>query len=107
MHGMHAWTSPITWPLNSTSTQLRRTTALPCPRACRLKLCISVTQRGLDVQKPNSQNQDPIFTNYSLPEHTPGYPVRIPALRALTKHAHVSAGQYCCCWFCISPPSIY
>jgi light-harvesting complex I chlorophyll a/b binding protein 4 len=32
------------------------------------------TKRGLDIQKPNSQNQDPIFTNYSLPEHTPGYP---------------------------------
>jgi hypothetical protein len=33
------------------------------------------SQRGLDIQKPNSQNRDPIFTNYSLPEHTPGYPV--------------------------------
>jgi light-harvesting complex I chlorophyll a/b binding protein 4 len=32
------------------------------------------TKRGLDIQKPNSQNRDPIFTNYSLPEHTPGYP---------------------------------
>ena len=34
-------------------------------------------QRGLDIQKPNSQNRDPIFTNYSLPEHTPGYPVQL------------------------------
>ena len=29
-------------------------------------------QRGYDVQKPNSQNQDPIFSNYSLPDHEPG-----------------------------------
>lgn len=32
------------------------------------------SKRGYDIQKPNSQNQDPIFSNYSLPDHTPGYP---------------------------------
>lgn len=43
-------------------------------------------QRGLDIQKPNSQNQDPIFTNYKLPEHTPGYPVRSMRM-VLLRHA--------------------
>lgn len=48
---------------------------------CRAHLYIDTSrcleQRGLDIQKPNSQNRDPIFTNYSLPEHTPGYPVHL------------------------------
>jgi light-harvesting complex I chlorophyll a/b binding protein 4 len=41
-------------------------------------------QRGLDIQKPNSQNRDPIFTQYSLPEHTPGYPVQLVAIYCTT-----------------------
>lgn len=32
------------------------------------------SKRGYDIKRPNSQNQDPIFSNYSLPDHTPGYP---------------------------------
>ena len=27
------------------------------------------SKRGLDLKNPNSQNQDPIFTNYKLPDH--------------------------------------
>lgn len=31
-------------------------------------------RRGQDLKKPGSVNQDPIFTNFSLPDHEPGYP---------------------------------
>ena len=47
-----------------------------CHRWCKVPgsmFCFrGVMQRGYDIQKPNSQNQDPIFSNYSLPDHTPG-----------------------------------
>ena len=36
--------------------------------------CRVESKRGLDLKNPNSQNQDPIFTNYKLPDHEPGYP---------------------------------
>ncbi len=35
------------------------------PRGC----CRVESKRGLDLKNPNSQNQDPIFTNYKLPDH--------------------------------------
>nr|6IGZ_6 Chain 6, Lhca-g [Bryopsis corticulans] len=31
-------------------------------------------RRWQDLRKPGSVNKDPIFSNYSLPEHEPGYP---------------------------------
>lgn len=31
-------------------------------------------RRWRDLRKPNSVNQDPIFKNFSIPDHTPGYP---------------------------------
>lgn len=31
-------------------------------------------RRWRDVQEPNSMNADPIFSQYSLPDHEPGYP---------------------------------
>ena len=39
--------------------------SLTSPRGC----CRVESKRGLDLKNPNSQNQDPIFTNYKLPDH--------------------------------------
>jgi light-harvesting complex I chlorophyll a/b binding protein 4 len=31
-------------------------------------------RRGTDLKKPNSVNGDPVFTQFSIPDHEPGYP---------------------------------
>ena len=42
-------------------------------------------KRGLDLQKPGSQDQDPIF-GYKLPEHEVGYPGRLLLLSPPVLH---------------------
>ncbi|KAI7843943.1 hypothetical protein COHA_002481 [Chlorella ohadii] len=32
------------------------------------------SRRGYDIKKPGSMDQDPIFSNFKLPAHEPGYP---------------------------------
>jgi hypothetical protein len=65
------------------------------------------SKRGLDLKNPNSQNQDPIFTNYKLPDHEPGYPGGIfdpfnfskVRLMKAPHHARTCAGS---CWPCLA-----